>query len=157
MIRYRKYLIGLALLACITGLFAQESQSIGSAIVTTTDKSFKDARESLVFAIEGRGLVISYVSHASDMLSRTAEAVGVSDPVYDQAEILLFCKADLSHTLVAENPHDLVLCPYGIAVYTLAGNPDQAFYSYRNPVGTSDAYQPVVELLNSIIEEALWF
>lgn len=149
------YLILLLMLS--TPAISLETTIEGSAVVAESQLSFAEARDNLVFAIEGRGLVLSYVSHASDMLSRTAEAVGVSESVYDQAEVLLFCKSDLSHALVAANPHDLVLCPYAIAVYTLAEKPDQAYFAFRNPEGTGEFYQPVTELLLELIEEAINF
>jgi len=129
-------------------------EKIGSAWVYRSDNNFEFAREDLAGAIEGRGLVISYISHAQDMLSRTAGAVEGSGTVYGDAEILLFCKADLSHRLVGANPHNIVLCPYAIAIYTLAGEPETTYLSFQAPPSDNDAYQPIEELLKAIVEEA---
>jgi len=128
---------------------------IGPAWVWSVEGDYEDVRDDLVNAIEGRGLVISYVSHAQSMLSRTAQAVGMPEPVYAHAEILLFCKADLSHKLVAANPHNIVLCPYAIAVYELAGAEHEIYLAIRAPDDQVVAYRPVVALLTDIISEVV--
>lgn len=152
----RSLLLALALaLAAGGGQADALHRTEGPSWVYSTDSDFNDTRDNLVFAIESRGLVISYVSHASDMLERTAEAVGVTTPVYQDAEILLFCKADLSHALVAANPHNITLCPYGIAVYSLTDEPGQSFIAIQKPYSEEPALQPITELLVGIIEEAL--
>ncbi len=127
----------------------------GPALVWKARGPFEDVKADLVDAIEGRGLVISYVSHASAMLDRTAEAVEGARKVYDQAEILLFCKADLSHRLVEASPHNIVLCPYAIAIYTLAGQPDVVYLAIRKPYQGEPAYKPVDRLLREIIQETV--
>jgi hypothetical protein len=136
---------------------AAEYKEIGPAWVFQSDLTFEDAKDNLVFAIEGRGLVISYISHASDMLNRTAEAVGVTEPVYGDAEIILFCKSDLSHTMVASNPHNIVLCPYSISVYTLPGEEEAAYLSIPAPYQGDPTIAPITELLIEIIEESIEF
>jgi hypothetical protein len=132
-------------------LYRQE----GPSWVFSTDSDFSSTRDNLVFAIESRGLVISYISHAGAMLERTAQAVGVTTPVYQDAEILLFCKADLSHALAAANPHNITLCPYAIAVYSLTGQADQTFIAIQQPFTAEPATAPITELLMGIINEAL--
>ncbi len=127
----------------------------GPALVWTAEGPFEDVKDDLVAAIEGRGLVISYVSHASKMLDRTAAAVEGARKVYDQAEILLFCKADLSHRLVEANPHNIVLCPYAIAVYTLTDQPNVVHLAMREPYTAEPAHEPIAKLLEEIIEEAV--
>lgn len=133
--------------------FAADYSEVGPSWVFETDQSFANAKDNLVFAIEARGLVISYVSHASDMLNRTAAAVGATEPVYQDAEILLFCKADLSHALVAENPHYLTLCPYAISVYTLTDEPDSAYLAIKKPYGEEPLVAPITQLLLDLIAE----
>jgi uncharacterized protein (DUF302 family) len=151
----RSIALTLALLI-LPGLCAGANpEKVGAAWIYSADSSFEFAKEDLVSAIEGRGLVISYVSHPQDMLSRTADAVEGSRSVYGDAEILLFCKADLSHRLVGANPHNIVLCPYAIAVYTLAGEPETTYLAFRSPPPDNEAYQPIEELLKDIVEEAI--
>lgn len=145
-------------LIIISGFVAAAEYRVeGPAWVFDSGLTFSEAKDNLEFAIEGRGLVISYISHASDMLNRTAEAVGVTTPVYGNAEILLFCKSDLSHTMVANNPHNLVLCPYAISVYTLTGAEDNALLAIREPYPDDETIQPITELLIEIIDEAIAF
>ncbi len=129
------------------------------ANVFSTEAEFQDAKDDLLEAIEENGLVISYTSHAKTMLANTAEVSGVTEAVYKDAEILLFCKADLSHKLVAGNPHNIVLCPYSIAIYVLTAEPERVYLSYRK-VATSDEdviklTKPIEELLIKIIEEVI--
>jgi len=123
--------------------------------IYTTESSFDDAKDDLLMAIEGHGLVVSYTSHAQEMLDRTADVAGVTTPVYDRAEIILFCKADLSHKLVAANPHNLVLCPYAIAIYALYQKPETVYLSFREPEASEATTKPIRQLLVDIIEEVI--
>ena len=123
--------------------------------VYSTEGKFVDAKEDLLASIAANGLVVSYTSHAKTMLENTAAVAGVTTPVYDDAEIVLFCKADLSHALVAENPHNIVLCPYAIAIYVLHNEPERVYLSFREPEASVAATKPIRELLVKIIEEVI--
>ncbi|GAA0406007.1 hypothetical protein GCM10009133_13330 [Cocleimonas flava] len=125
------------------------------ANVFSTESSFADAKEDLLAAISAEGLVISYTSHAKTMLENTAEIAGVTTPVYDDAEILLFCKANLSHALVGANPHNIVLCPYAIAIYVLHDEPETVYLSFREPDPRAPETKEIKALLVSIIEEVI--
>jgi len=129
------------------------------ANVFSTEGEFEDAKDDLLEAIEENGLVISYTSHAENMLGNTAEVSGISEAVYNNAEILLFCKANLSHALVAGNPHNIVLCPYSIAIYVLKKEPERVYLSYRKVETSDESIQkltkPIEELLIKIIEEVV--
>lgn len=125
------------------------------ANVFSTESSFKDAKDDLLAAIAAEGLVISYTSHAKTMLENTAEIAGVTTPVYDDAEILLFCKADLSHALVGANPHNIVLCPYAIAIYVVHNEPEKVYLSFREPDARVPEAKAIKALLVSIIEEVI--
>lgn len=129
------------------------------AHVFNTDSTFEDAKADLLDSITNSGLVISYISHAKDMLANTAAVSGVTKPVYSDAEIYLFCKADLSHELVASNPHNIVLCPYSIAIYALTDEPERVYLSYRTvEVGDEKIKaltKPIEDLLINIIEEVI--
>ncbi len=130
-------------------------EKIGPALVYTTDNDFEWAKENLLTAIADKGLVLSATLHATTMLNRTGPDLGFDKAVYKDAETYLFCKADISHKLVAANPHNIVLCPYAISVYTLTDKPGVTYYSYREPYGKEATYKPVVKLLESIVQEAL--
>lgn len=134
-------------------VWAAPTEKSGLAWVWAIEGEYADVRDDLVSTIEGRGLVISYISHARSMLDRTAEAVEASAPVYTDAEILLFCKADLSHHLVAADPRNIVLCPYAIAVYALHGDTERVYAAIRAPTAEEPAYAPVTALLSGIIDE----
>ena len=132
------------------------------ANVYSTESTFEDAKADLLEAIEDNGLVISYTSHAENMLANTAEVSGVTKAVYENAEILLFCKADLSHALVAANPHNIVLCPYSIAIYVLNGESEKVYLSYRSfqtlrskDENIKSLTKPIEDLLKKIIEEVI--
>ncbi len=129
------------------------------AKVFSTESTFEDAKDDLLEAIGSNGLVVSYTSHAKTMLDNTAAVSGVTKSVYSDAEILLFCKADLSHDLVARNPHNIVLCPYSIAIYVLTGDLERVYLSYRTIEASNEKIKaltkPIEELLIKIIEEVI--
>ena len=129
------------------------------AKVFSTDSSFFDAKSDLLETITNNGLVISYISHAKNMLDNTASAAGVNKSVYSDAEIYLFCKADLSHKLVAGNPHNIILCPYSIAIYALSDEPGRVYLSYRTVEAGDEKIKaltkPIEDLLIEIIEEVI--
>lgn len=132
-----------------------EPKKIGPAIVYETSNEFEWAKENLLNAITNQGLVLSATLHAATMLNRTGPDLGYKKNVYSNAETYLFCKADISHELVAANPHNIVLCPYAIAVYTLSDKPGVTYYAYREPYTKEKAYSGVEMLLESIVTEAL--
>jgi hypothetical protein len=128
---------------------------IGAAWVYSTPGDYIDIKSDLVDAIESRGIVISYVAHAASMLQRTADAVGALGKAYDNADILLFCKADLTYSLTIANPHNIALCPYSISIYTLATDWENVYLSIRAPEPGVPEYAPVHQLLEDIIQETL--
>lgn len=148
------FTLALATVACSQAP-AANPEKIGPAIVYTTDTEFDWARENLLTAITNKGIVLSATLHASTMLNRTGPDLGFNKEVYKDAETYLFCKADVSHHLVAANPHNIVLCPYAISVYTLVDKPGVTYYSYREPYSKEKAYKPIVKLLESIVKDAL--
>jgi uncharacterized protein (DUF302 family) len=118
--------------------------------------SFAEAKEDLLFTIAANGLEVSHTSYIKDMLANTAEVAGVKTPVYNKAEIVSFCKADLSHALVKANPHNIVLCPFSIAIYVLHDEPERVYLSFRKPDASEVAAGPMQELLVKIIENMVW-
>lgn len=114
--------------------------------------NFADVRDNVVMAIENRGLVINTISHIGDMLKRTGANLGARQTIFDQAEIILFCSARLSRQMLEADPHNIVLCPFAISVYTLPGQTGTTWVSYRRPQGQAAAL--AVELLEAIAVEA---
>ena len=155
---FRYFSFALLLLSfCVT---AEEHETptpkvIGAAWVYSTAGDYLDVKADLVDAIESRGIVISYTAHAASMLQRTASAVGALGKAYDHADILLFCKADLAYSLTIKNPHNISLCPYSIAIYTLASDWETVFLSIRAPDPRVPEYAPIQKLLEDIIGETL--
>lgn len=115
--------------------------------------NFVDTRDAVVTAIENRGLVINTTSHIGEMLDRTGSDLGKARRIYEQAEILEFCSAALSRQMMEAEPHEIVNCPFTIAVYTLAGETGTTWVGYRRPQGKS--VQVLERLLADIVAEAL--
>ena len=154
-------LFALVLLSLLSSAVLAESSAeefkpvkTGGAWVYSVASEFDDVKDSLVDAIESEGMVISYVSHAEVMLARTASTLG-GRVVYSDAEVLLFCKANLAHRLVEANPHNLDLCPYAISVYVLAEEPARVYLGIRAPQANVAEYKAVHVLLEAVITEAL--
>jgi len=125
---------------------------------TTVAGVFEDVRDDLELAITGRGIKINNVAHIGNMLSRTAKDVGASKQVFAHAEAMEFCSSTISRATMEADPHNIVFCPYVIAVYTLPGEQDKVHLAYRHPliVGTDaskKSLQAVDKLLNDIVTE----
>lgn len=114
--------------------------------------SFADTRDAVVMAIENRGLVVNYTAHIADMLQRTGADIGASRQIYDNAEIIEFCSASLSRKMMEADPHNIVLCPFAISIYTLPGEKNTTWVAYRKPQGA--AAKLVEPLLSEIAGEA---
>lgn len=117
-----------------------------------TAASFADTREAIVLAIENRGLVINFTSHIADMLDRTGADIGSGRKIFEQAEIVEFCSAGLSRKMMEADPHNIVLCPFAVSIYTLPGDRKGTWVAYRKPQGKSAAL--VEGLLKEIAAEA---
>lgn len=113
---------------------------------------FADARDAVVMAIENRGLVVNYTSHIGDMLQRTGADLGASRQVFAQAEIIEFCSASLSRKMMEADPHNIVLCPFAISIYTLPGETETTWVAYRKPQGSAASL--IEPLLGAIAAEA---
>ncbi|MDP2880011.1 MAG: DUF302 domain-containing protein [Azonexus sp.] len=114
--------------------------------------NFVDTRDAVVMAIENRGLVINYTSHIADMLQRTGADIGATRQIFEQAEIIEFCSAGLSRKMMEMDPHNIVFCPFAISIYTLPGEKNTTWVSYRQPQGP--AARLVAPLLRDIAAEA---
>jgi uncharacterized protein (DUF302 family) len=125
---------------------------VGQDIATTYPfkGSFEDATFAVESAIVGRGLVIDYVSHTGEMLTRTGADVGSTVELFKEADIFLFCSAQISREVMEVDAMNIAFCPYGIFVADRAG---EIMIGYRNyPAGEM---QKVQVLLDEIVQEAL--
>ncbi len=132
----------------------------GAVVVRAIDGGFEEIRDRVVFAVQSQGLVVDHTSKVGAMLARTREDLGETKQVFGEAEVLEFCSALVSRRMVQADPQLLAFCPYGIAVYTLPGNPKTTYVSYRRMVTdvASPAQKSVLErvesLLQAIVDEA---
>ena len=131
------------------------SKTVNFSTLFQVQGEFEEIRDELVEVIEDKGMVISFVSHAGKMLERTQSTSKIKGNVYEDAEILLFCKADLSHKLAASDVHTLVLCPQAISVYRLKSDPEIVYMSIRNAPENVVAYQAIFSLMTEIIEQVI--
>ncbi len=123
---------------------------IHSAILAV---DFAVARESVVEAIEGAGLVVTATIPFNQMLARTAADLGKSGSPYANAEIIQFCSARLAWQLVEEDTGQLALCPLSITVYSLTGE-SGARLSWRSPGPTTSARVQADDLLRDLVGRA---
>ncbi|MFA7094985.1 MAG: DUF302 domain-containing protein [Gammaproteobacteria bacterium] len=144
------------------GLAPVVSAGDGPIVRYSTQDRFESVRESVELAITGRGMVISSVSHVGEMLERTGKDLGATRQVYRQAEIVEFCSAAVSRRMMEADPHNIVSCPFSIAIYVLSEEPDTVYLAYRRPVSATpgkseEALRAVEELLDGIVQDALAF
>jgi len=141
-------------------LLAQNAAADGAVVVRAIEGEFEDVRERVVFAVQSQGLVVDHTSKVGNMLLRTGKDLGETTRVFGDAEVLEFCSALVSRRMVEADPQLLAFCPYGIAVYTLPGNPQTTYVSYRRLVSNlvspkqKVVLQRVESLLETIVDEA---
>ncbi len=141
-------------------LVASAAQAAAPGIhVRAVKGNFDDVKERLVMALENRGLVINYTARIGAMLERTGHDLQRNRPIYGKAEAVEFCSAQVSRDTMEADPHNIVFCPYAIAVYTLPQVPGQVYLSWRAPAasGTEQsalALRKVEKLLADIVGEA---
>ncbi len=80
------------------------------------------------------------------MLDRTGPDLGFPRSVYLQAVSLELCSASISHRMIAVDPVNIVVCPFTVAVYVRADDPDNVFVSFRRPqsVGGDSGIVPAI-------------
>ncbi len=141
------------------GVWAGSNTSAIQSIVTyQTNDIFESIKENAEDAIIGRGMVIGRTLHAREMLDRTGSDLGFPRSVYLQAVSLEFCSALISHRMIAVDPVNIVVCPFTIAVYVRADDPDNVFVSFRRPQpvgGDSGIAFDIFSLLDGIAREAI--
>lgn len=148
-----------SLTAC-AGLSQNSSTEKEYMALFTKQGSFKDVREAVELAITDRGMVINNVSHIGKMLARTGKDIENSKTIYQHAEAIEFCSATVSRAMMEADPHNIVFCPYIIAIYEAANQPGTIHLNYRHPniVGddkSKQSLQAVEDLLSGIIKDTL--
>lgn len=141
----KKMISPLALVVALVATTAAAQESI----VTPYDGSFDDATFAVESAIVEQGLVIDYVSHVGEMLSRTGADVGSDVVLFDAAQIFVFCSAKVSRAVMEADPSNIAHCPYGIYVADAGGEVTVGYRSY--PEGPM---QQVQQLLATIVQSA---
>ena len=122
---------------------------------------FEDVRDDLKAAIEGKGLVIDYVSFVNRMLERTGKDVGSARKLYADAQSFVFCSAALSRKTMEADAANAALCPYTIMAYATAQDPGTVHVAFRRPwrpdgtAASKAALKEVEALLDGIAREAL--
>ena len=107
-------------------------------------------------AIAQRGIKINNISHIGNMLARTAEAVGATKQVFVHAEAIEFCSSTISRATMEADPHNIVFCPYIIAIYSLPGEEEFTYVSYRRPTPVgSDESKAALKAVEGLMEEII--
>lgn len=146
---------------CVASLSMAGQKPMDAYRVTYTSKdSFEVVKSLVTEAITGKGLVINTTSHIGEMLERTGKDLGKTKMVYLHAESLEFCSSTVSRLTMEADPHNIVFCPYVIAIYVLPNEPNKTYISFRKPMpvgskASRESLKEVEKLLRSIIEEAV--
>ncbi len=146
-------LVGRALLVAFLAFALRGNAVAGDIHSLNLAADFTMARESVVEAIEGAGLVVTATIPFNQMLARTATDLGKSGSPYANAEIIQFCSARLAWQLVEEDAGHLALCPLSIAVYSLAGE-SGARLSWRSPGRETPGRAQADNLLRDLVARA---
>lgn len=142
---FRHFASVTALMLAAGALHAQESATV------PFDGDLGDAAFAVESAIVNRGLVIDYVSHVGEMMTRTGADLGLGpSPVGEDAQIFVFCSAVVSREVMEADPMNVSHCPYGIFVAEIGG---QTLVGRR--VYADESMAPVNTLLEGIVAEAM--
>ena len=136
------------------------SAAAPGVVVRSLRGDYEDVKERVVMAIENRGMVVDNTAHVGAMLERTGKDIGRERRIYEKADVIEFCSAGVSRATMEADPHNLVFCPYAIAVYVLPDEPERVYVIYRKPPATGSAQsvkalKAVGTLLDGIVREAL--
>jgi uncharacterized protein (DUF302 family) len=138
------------ILAGTLALIAGPGGAADQAVTYPYEGSFSDAAFAVENAIIGRGLVIDYTSHTGEMLARTGADVGSTKELFVEADIFLFCSAQLSRKVMEADPMNIAHCPYSIFVADQSGTVMIGYRTY--PEGPM---QEVQALLDEIVKDAM--
>jgi uncharacterized protein (DUF302 family) len=121
-------------------------------VIKSVNGTFDEIWEDLKMALNDRGLVVSSVSHVSEMLERTGKALNRTKRIYGQAKVMEFCSAVISRNMLERNPHFISFCPYQIMVYTLPDNENKVYLSYRRLIWKDSKDRDVLEAVERLLE-----
>ncbi|MCK4743888.1 MAG: DUF302 domain-containing protein [Sulfuriflexus sp.] len=130
-------------------------------VTRKVDGVFEDVSEDIKGAVIERGIKINNISHIGHMLARTGSDVGATVTVFaDDAIAIEFCSSTISRETMEADPHNIVFCPYIISVYSLPGDLEHTYVSYRRPLPVGDArskasIKAVEALIEGIIVDAV--
>ena len=156
--------LGLILSACDSANNHTEEQTTQTAkadpyahmSMRKLESPYEDVVDDIKNAIAERGIKINNISHIGNMLARTAEAVGATKQVFAHAEAIEFCSSTISRATMEADPHNIVFCPYIITVYSLPGEGNITYVSYRRPtpVGSTES-QAAIKAVDGLLEEII--
>lgn len=118
-------------------------------VLTPSGMSFEDTTFALESAIVGRGLVVDYISHVGEMLERTRADMGSDVVLFTNAEIYMFCSANVSRQVMEADWQNVVYCPYGIQVLERPGEEVMLGYMHKD----AESMGPANDLLAEIVAE----
>lgn len=152
-----RVLVAFALIVFMAGIASAAAPGVK---IHSVKGEYDDVKERVMFAIENRGIVLSYTARVGNMLERTGKDLARQQQIFAQAEVLEFCSAALSRDTMEADPHNIVSCPYTIAIYTLPQEPGKVYLSYRRPTAagmrpSAGTLAAVEKLLEDIVREAL--
>ncbi len=122
-------------------------------VIKSVRGNFDDVWDSLKFALNQRGMVISSVSHIREMLDRTGKALGRTKKIYGRAKVMEFCSAVISRNMLERNPHFISFCPYQIMVYTLPDNDQRVYLSYRRLIWNNNQDRDVLDVVEKLLHD----
>src|SRR5512139_3082753 len=151
----KKLLMLCALLSLPLSALAADAYSV----VFKTQGQFKDVRDALEMAIEGKGIKINHTNKIAEMLERTGKDIGATRQVYVDGEQFEFCSAVISRRMMEADQNAMTLCPYIVSVYTVP-NDKNVYIAYRKPPVAGNpalkkALADVEKLLTEIIKDAM--
>lgn len=148
----------LFMIVLINAAIASDEDDRAPVMVYKTTGDFEDIKEDIELAITDRGLLVSGTLHISEMLNRTANDLGYTQPVYKKAESVEFCSAYISHLIVSTHPANAVVCPFTIAIYVLATEPQNVYLAFQKPHLAGDAEEAkkeILKLMEGIVREVI--
>lgn len=116
---------------------------------------FEDVSEDIKDAVIDRGIKINNIAHIGNMLARTGADVGSTIAIFSTDAIAIeFCSSVISRETMEADPHNIVFCPYIISVYSLPGDLENTYVSYRRPLPVGDARsQASIKAVETLLEE----
>ena len=126
-------------------------------VTRKVDGVFENISEDIKGAVIDRGIKINNISHIGNMLARTGADVGATVTVFAADAIAIeFCSSTVSRETMEADPHNIVFCPYIISVYSLPGDTEHTYVSYRRPLPVGDARSKAsIKAVEALLEEII--